>query len=865
MNDYPTPPKNALHFLRWFCRDEYIEEIEGNLVELFEKEHQYSPQKANRTFTLNVLRHFRPMFIRSFQFDNTLTQPVMIKHNLLLALRNFQRYKSSFFINLIGLSTGLACVLFIYLWVTDELSVDKFHEQDSQLYQIMENVDQAGGMITRQTTSGPTAQALVSEMPEVENAVTTTSDHVMSFMLSVGDEDIEADGFYASMDFFQVFSYDLVQGDKAQVLSDKKSIVISEALARSLFGTAENVVGNIIEVQHEKEYQVSGVFENVPARSSVQFDFVLTFEGFWDENEWVTNWFNTAPQTYVLFKEGTDIAQFNQKIADLVRIKTDGQADHRTPFATKYSNAYLYNQYENGVQSGGRIEYVQLFSIIALFILLIACINFMNLSTARASRRMKEVGVKKAIGARRTTLIFQYLGESLLLVFLSLLLALLLVGVFLPQFNDITEKQLTLTLDITFSLSLLGIVLLTGLVAGSYPALYLSGFNPAKVLKGKLNNLAGEVWIRKGLVVFQFTLSVILIVSVWVVYKQIEYVQNQSLGYEKDNILLLNREGPLRDAEKLNTFLEEARRIPGVLDASSSEHDMTGHNGGTYGVVWPGKDPEDRTEFERVAVGYDMIEMLGIEMQAGRSFSEEFSSENAKIIFNEAAIEFMGLTDPIGKVVQLWGEDKEIIGVAKDFHFDSFREEVKPLFFRFSPESTNYIMAKVEAGREREAIESLQRLFNDFNVGFTFNYRFLDEDYQALYVAEQRVSTLSKYFAGIAILISCLGLFGLASFMAERRLKEIGIRKVLGSSSINIVYLLSAGFTKMVLIAIFIALPISYFITQQWLQGFAFSIDLEWWYFAGAGVVALVIAWFTVGVQTIKAANVNPVQCLKDE
>ncbi|MEQ9438740.1 MAG: FtsX-like permease family protein [Cyclobacteriaceae bacterium] len=861
----PTPPRNALRFLRWFCRDDYIEEIEGDLMELYLKRYTQSPAKARRLFTWNVLRHFRPEYIRSFRFFYTQNHAAMLRHNLLFTLRSFKRYKSSFFINLVGLSTGLACTLLIFLWVADELRMDKFHEKDSQLYQIMEHVDQANGMITRQTTAGPTAEALVEEMPEVERAVTATTDFVNSSVLSVNDQDIKARGLYASRDYFELFSYQLIQGDKSQVLADKKSVVISGDLALRLFGTTENVVGKVIAWQHEKQFQVSGVFEDVSVHSSVQFDFVLTFEGFRDDNEWVTTWYNTAPQTFVLLKKGSDIGQFNRKIADFVRNKTDGEVGHRTPFATQYSQAYLYNKYENGVQAGGRIEYVRLFSIIALFILLIACINFMNLSTARATRRVKEVGIKKAIGARRTALIYQYLGESTLMALLSLLVALLMVLLFLPQFNDITQKQLTLNVDTALVLILLGIILITGLLAGSYPALYLTGFNPAAVLKGKLNSLVGELWVRKVLVVFQFTLSVILIVSVWVVYQQIEFVQTQNLGYEKDNVLLFSKEGALQEEEKLETFLSELTKLPGIVSASSSGHDMTGHNGGTYGVEWPGKDPDDRTEFERVSVNYGLIETLGIEMEEGRAFSRAFGADTSKIIFNESAIEFMGLTDPIGQVIKLWGEDREIIGVAKNFHFDSFHEEVKPLFFFLAPGGTSMVMAKIEAGKERETISELQQFHQTFNPGFSLDYRFLDEDYQALYAAEERVSTLSKYFAGIAILISCLGLFGLAAFTAERRLKEIGIRKILGSSVFDIVYLLSSDFTKMVLVAICIALPISFFIAYRWLQGFALSIDLEWWYFAGAGVTALLIAWLTVGFQTFKAARVNPVQCLKDE
>ncbi|MBK5279691.1 MAG: ABC transporter permease, partial [Bacteroidia bacterium] len=347
---------------------------------------------------------------------------------------------------------------------------------------------------------------------------------------------------------------------------------------------------------------------------------------------------------------------------------------------------------------------------------------------------------------------------------------------------------------------------------------YLSKFSPAMVLKGKLNNFMGEVWARKGLVVFQFTLSIILIVSVWVVYQQIEFIQTQNLGYDKDNILILGSEGKV--GEQNETFISEIKNIPGVVAVSSSGHDMTGHNGGTYGIEWPGKDPEDRTEFERMPANYGLIEMLGIQMKEGRSFSQDFY-DSSSIVFNEAAIKFMGFTDPIGKKIKLWGRDMQIVGVTKDFHFDSFREKVKPAFFWMSSYSGN-IMIKIEGGKEQEVIAQLQQFYKGFNPGFPLEFRFLDEDYQSLYSAEQRVSTLSKYFAGLAILISCLGLFGLAAFTAERRIKEIGIRKVLGSTDFAIVKLLSADYTRMVITAIIFALPISYFVAKNWLSNFAF-------------------------------------------
>jgi putative ABC transport system permease protein len=855
------PPKRALQFLRWFCREDYLDEIEGDLLEIFRKDYQASPKRAVRKFIWNVFKHFRFEYIKSIKTHYHTNTADMFRHNLLISYRNFLRYKSSFFINLIGLSSGLACALLIYLWVDDELHVDKFHTNSDRLYQVKENVEQDGGMITRISTAGPTAEALANEMPEVEYAVTNTFDRIFHQVLSTEGNDIKADGLYASVDFFKLFSFELIQGNKDQVLSDKKSIVITEDLAKRLFGTTENIVGKTIEWQHEKQYQVSGVLRDLPSLSSVKFDFILTFEAFKEDNDWVLNWFNTAPQTFVLIKEGTDVEQFNKKIADLVRTKTENKANHRTPFIARYTDAYLYGKYENGKQAGGRIEYVRLFSIIALFIVLIACINFMNLSTARASRRMKEVGMKKAVGARKSSLVVQYLSESTLICLLSLFIAILLVALCLPQFNTIVGKNLTLHFGLNFTAGLLGIVLLTGLIAGSYPAFYISKFKPVTVLKGKLNNFAGEVWARKGLVIFQFSLSIILIVSVLVVYKQIQFIQTEKLGYSKDNIIIIGSEGILN--EKKETFLAEIQKMPSVMAASSGGHDMTGHNGGTYGIEWPGKNPENRTEFENMPANYGLIETLGISIKEGRSFSKIFA-DSSSIIFNEAAIELMGLSDPIGKEVKLWGRNMQIIGVVNDFNFESFHERIKPAFFWLQPNAST-IMIKIEAGKEQEVIVQLQKFWTEFNPGFPLDYRFLDADYQSLYAAENKVSILSKYFAGLAILISCLGLFGLAAFTAERRSKEIGIRKVLGSTDFAIVRLLSADYTKMVLTAIFISLPISYIMAKSWLSSFAFKIELEWWFFIGAGLAALLIAWFTVGILTVKASRVNPSECLRSE
>jgi putative ABC transport system permease protein len=785
----------------------------------------------------------------------------MLRHSLLLIYRNFLRAKSYFLINLIGLATGLSCTLFIYLWVNDELKVNKFHENDDRLYSVMENQKYATDVMTTTSTPGLLAETLKEEMPEVEYAVTTT--WVSPFTLSLKDLNVKAEGYSVGSDYFNIFSYQLIQGNTNEVLKDKLSIVISRSLARKLLGSEDNAVGKIIELQHDKSLTITGVFENLPAQSSLQFDFVTSFEQFKEDNNWVTEWGNNGPSTFIVLREGTNAVAFSEKIKDLLKVKNDGS--NATLFLAKFSDRYLYGKYENGVLTGGRIEYVRLFSIIAAFILVIACINFMNLSTARASLKAKEVGIKKSVGAQRSSLIFQYISESFLMTVLSVLVSLLVVWTLLPFFNSITDKKIVLNL---LNPELLGgiilITIITGIVAGSYPALYLSGFRPAAVLKGEVRGSWGELWARKGLVVFQFLLCVILIVSVLVIYKQIDFVQTQSLGYKKEQLIQIPIEGKV--LQNRETFITEVRRMPGVISVSSMGHSMLGQTNNTSGLKWEGKNPEDEILFENIGSNYELIETLGIEMADGRSFSEQYGSDTTKIIFNEEAIRVMNLENPIGKTITLWDEyTLEIIGVVKDFHFESLHDAVSPLFFRLNPDNTWNIAIRLEPGKEKETLVSLEKFYKEFNPGFTFDYKFQDAEYALQYAAEQRVASLSLSFATMAIVISCLGLFGLAAFTAERRLKEIGIRKALGSSSTNIVLLLSGDFTKMVLLSIALGLPISYWLLSTWLEQFAYHVPLGAGYFVIAGVLAIVIAWITVASQAIKAANVNPVECLRDQ
>lgn len=861
------PPETALRFLRWFCREDYLEEIEGDLTELFEKQAEQTPKKAKWTFFWQVLRYFRPDFIKAFQTQNTLLHTAMMKHNFLITYRGFLRNKTSFLINLLGLSTGLACVLLIYLWVSDELNVDNFHQKDGQLYQVMHNLQFPDDIMTLGGTPIPLAEALAQEVPEVESALAISrGDQRPEGVLSIGEHMLTARGIHAGENFFNVLSYRLLHGNSKEVLANKNSIVLSESLAQKIFPSATEAIGQTLEWKDQRSegsFLVTGVFSNPPANSTIQFDFIFPLQILLDANPESKEWYSSHAQTLLVLQEGTNIEQLNRKIAKFIKGRHSLSSEISSLFVQQFSSKYLYGHYENGVQAGGRILYVKLFSLIALFILVIACINFMNLSTAQASKKMTEIGIKKAIGANRRDLIVQFLGESLLIAFLALFIAIVWIVMLLPQFNIITGKSLHLNMAVTDLLWVLGVVIFTGIAAGSYPALYLSRFESVVVLKGKLQLGSGGQSIRRALVIFQFALSVIFIVGVLIINQQVEFTMTKNLGYQRDHIISFERKGRLSTRD-FNVFMTELKQVPGVERVSNVAGDFIEARFGNASFSWEGKTEEQQFPFPSPEIGFGFIETLGMEMVAGRSFSKKFNDDRTKIIINEAAANMMQLADPVGKVIQFGKNDRQIIGVVKNFNLKSLHQTVEPLFFRLEPYGPN-IVVKVHAETERKTIEQLTETYEIFHSGYPFAFTFLDEDYQRLYESETKVAVLSTYFAGLAILISCLGLFGLAAFTAERRTKEIGIRKILGSSVWGIVSLLSADFTKMVLVAIAIAIPISYLFAQRWLENFAYTIELKWWMFGIAALITLLIAWLTVGFQTLKAATINPVDCLRDE
>jgi putative ABC transport system permease protein len=782
--------------------------------------------------------------------------------NLRISWRYLVKDRLSTILNIVGLSTGLACALLIYIWVTDEQQMDRFHTKGDRLYHLMENRIKSGGIWTSPTSSGPTAEAFKKDYPEVEHAVTIRD--ADEAVMTVGQKDIRSEGIYASKDFFDMFTYPILEGNGTSISTDDNSILISDNLAVKLFGSAREAIGKQVELQHKDHYFIAGVFKAPGLHSSTQFDFVLSMEKLFKEQEWLRGYGSTGVRTYLTLKPGTNEAAFNAKIAGFVKKISNGKTIHRTPFIARYTDEYLHGEYQNGVISGGRIEYVNLFSIIAVFILAIACINFMNLSTAKAARRAKEVGIKKVVGAGRGKLIVQFLSESLMITAFSTLLALGLVLLVLPAFNSITGKELHLNIDGKLALTIIAITFFTGLVAGSYPALYLSGFKPGLILKGKIRTAGAEVLARKGLVVFQFAISVFLIIAVMVVYRQIKYVQSKDLGFDKENVITFFKEGNLNAGKTSLSFLAEVNKLPDVASASSLGHNLQGHNGGTYGVKWPGRDPEDKTEFENFNANYGIIQTLGMTIREGREFSPDYGTDTSGILFNEAAIKYMGYKDPIGKQVKLWGEQRTIVGVVKDFNFESLHKDIGPAFFILNPGSWRF-MIRIRQNREKEAIASIQKLYGQFNPGFTFDYKFLDERLQELYVSEERVSVLSRYFAGLAITISCLGLFGLTAFTAQRRQKEISIRKVIGATTGSIVLMLSKDFLRLVFIAVLVAFPVAWWAVDHWLKGFAYRIPVSPVIFVLSAVAILLITIVTISFQSFRAALSNPVKHLKNE
>ncbi|MEM8899793.1 MAG: FtsX-like permease family protein [Bacteroidota bacterium] len=869
----------VLKLFKWFCKPEIHIDIEGDLLELFkERSQEHSLQKARWLMFLDVLLLFRPGIIRPFL--PSFIQPAMLKFDLLITYRSFLRNKTTFLINLIGLSTGLACALMIFLWVQDEMSIDKFHQKDDQLYQVVQNIPNSEGILTTEHTQGLLAETIEKELPEVEHAVSVVPPAWFEGdkgIISIDETFLKASPKFIGDAYFNVFSCEILEGSTEALFTEKHALAISTSLAQRLFGRTDNLVGELIEWDYWKysgTYEIAAVFLPPPSNATDQFELLFDYDLFLQARPWTRGWGNSDPHTYMILAKGTDLKQFDQKLNQILKANHP-ETTHQL-ISRKYSDSYLYNRFENGQQVGGRIEYVRLFSLIAFFLLIMACINYVNLSTAKAAVRTKEIGVKKTFGVRRWALIKQHLLESFIMISLSTIIAFLLVRLGLADFNSLANKELTLEVSPTLILGSLTIVLLTSLLAGSYPAMYLSGLKPVNILKGNLSSRIGstntkEAFARRGLVIFQFVISIVLIVGVLIVNQQISFLQEKNLGYDKQNLLHFGlAEDFLEEAEEgersptTTTFINEIVSLPAVRSVGNFCHDLYGDHGGMSGLDWKEGDEDEKMRFRNLEVGYNFLKTTGIQLKEGRSFSTDFGNDESRILINEKAAEIMGFQNPVGKTVTFWGEEREIIGVAKNFHFESLHESIHPCVIQLYSDCSQ-LMVKYKAGAEQEVIARLAEVHQEFFPGLPFEYEFTDEDEYRLYASEHQVSRLSRYFATIGIIISCLGLFGLATFTAERRKKELGIRKILGASAMNLVRLLSRDFSLMVGIAIMLGIPIGYVLSQLWLENFAYKMELSLWYFVLSALITLLIAWITVGLQTYKAANLNPVDSLRNE
>ncbi|AUD00618.1 ABC transporter permease [Spirosoma pollinicola] len=782
----------------------------------------------------------------------------MFRNYLKIAWRNIAKSKTFSFINVLGLALGMTSSLLILLWVQDERSIDQFHTNGPNIYAVLENQQWTGNDIsTTPSTPGPLAFALKADVPEVVLSVKVTWQE--EHLLSVGEKAYKEKGRYSSPDLFQVFSFPFVHGDPKTAIAEPTSIVISEKAAQKLFGRTD-VLGRMVRVDNKEDHKVTGVVKDIPETSSLKFDFVLPEAPYEKENNWLEKWDNNGIRTYVMLSPGANVDAVNAKILNFIK-KHDKNVTTITTFMFPYEKAYLQSKFTNGKPDGGRIEYVRIFTIVALFLLIIACINFMNLATARSAKRAKEVGIRKVVGAEGSYLVGQFVGEAILTALFSLLVAIILVQVLLPSFNTLTEKHIDIQYTNPFYwLTLLGLALITGLVSGSYPALFLSSLQPVKVLKGTLRFNTGAVLFRQGLVVFQFALSLLLIIGTLIAGRQIDYIRTKNLGLDRENVVYMDLEGDLQ--KRFDAFREELIHAPGIQSVSSAGNDPMQIGSSTTGVEWTGKPEGDKTLFTQLPISYDFVKTMKIKLLDGREFSKGTITDSTNYIVNEEAARRMGMKQAVGQDLKFWNKSGKIVGLIRNFHLNSLRVAIEPLILRLDS-TNNTLLVRTTPGQTEKALKSMERLAKQFNPAYPFDYKFADESFKEQYKSETLIGTLANAFAIIAIFIACLGLFGLAMFTAEQRTKEIGVRKVLGASVPNIVALLSKDFLKLVMIAILIASPLAWWAMHQWLKDFAYRIDISWWVFALAGIMAIAIAQLTVSFQSIKAALMNPVKSLR--
>ncbi|MEP6614934.1 MAG: ABC transporter permease [Ginsengibacter sp.] len=788
----------------------------------------------------------------------------MFKNYIKVALRDMMRNKIFSLINILGLALGITCSLLIYLWVQDERSYDNFHANSKNLYQIVVSTKDKTGAIkgSDYSTPGLMAEALKKEIPEITDAAMLIwpGDFLFTVAQKIGKEK----GQYVGNDFFNLFSFPLLQGNPKTALASPDNIVISQKLAQNYFGK-QNPIGKIIRIGDKRDFVVTGVLAQLPENSSIKFDFLMPIQHGFEDNHWmIDGWNHFGAPTYVLLRKDADVAAVNLKLKKFL-VQQDKVLDDKMVSLQLFKETYLYSSFTNGIPSGGRIEYVRLFSIIAIFILLIACINFMNLATARSVKRAREVGVRKVLGALNGLLFRQFLLEAILTTFLSVFISVILLMLFLPSFNHLTGKKLSMDPgDPSLLIMLFMLTLTTGFISGSYPALFLSSLKPIKVLKGTLKFKSSDAIFRKGLVVFQFTLSIALIICTVMVYKQVHYIQSKNLGLDHSNLIYIKVQGDL--VKSYENFKNDGLSSGNVESISFCGTEPTNVGWYSPGMQWEGKDPNDKTLFAQVEVGYDFIKTMKIDLIEGRDFSPSLPTDSTNFIINEAAAKYMQLKNPVGASFSHGDMKGKIIGLVKDYNFHSLHAPIAPAFINLEPApEEGAAIIRTFPGKTKQALATLQNICKKYNPKYPFDFMFVDDALNKQYHSEIIVGQLFYSFAFIAIFISCMGLFGLSMFMAGQRTREIGIRKVVGASTTRIVALLSKDFLQLVLIAFFIASPIAWWAVNKWLQDFAYKTDISWMVFVFAGLAALTIAFITISFQAIRSALANPVKSLRTE
>ncbi|WP_418638415.1 ABC transporter permease [Winogradskyella sp.] len=783
----------------------------------------------------------------------------MILNYIKIAFRTLRKNKGYSFLNIFGLAIGITCASLIFLWVEDELNFNSEFDKQDQVYYVPTHQEYEGEWRTFNSTPGPLAEAMKTEIPGIAKAARTKH---RDFLFAVNDNAINSGGRFVDADFIEIFSLKFLEGNAKDAFKNPEAIVITKATAEQLYGENIKVLGKVLTIDNKDQYLITGVIENFPKNVTFPINWIAPFERWGRDKEWTNEYGSFFADTFVALAPEVDFNAVDAQVRHFLEKKT-GDSDSKA-FLHSIKDWHLRDHFENGKQVGGRIDSVRLFTIIALIILLIACVNFMNLSTARSEKRANEVGVRKAMGSGRTRLIFQFISEALILAFMATIVSVLLLFVLLPQFNLLIEKDLVLGLaKPSHILFLLGITLVCGIFAGLYPAFYLSSFKPVDVLKGLKVTQGSANYIRKGLVVGQFTISIVFIICTILVYQQLQHVKNRDLGFDKDQLMSLNVNGTM--IEKFDVIKQDLIQTGAVSSVGLNNSGiLNGGNNGS-GLEWTGGiNTEDILIYFRY-ISSDFIETAGMEIIEGRGFYENKAKDSASVLITESFAKLMGQGSAIGKKIDR-GEVYTVVGVVKDYRFEDMYGQSDPvLFFNYHGEASYMYLRTNPNMAANDMLSKIEGVMKIHNPAFPFEYNFVDDAFNAKFKSEQLVGKLSQLFALLAILISCLGLFGLAAYTAEQRSKEIGVRKVLGASVAGIVKLLSKDFLKLVGISIILASPVAWYVMENWLQNYAYRIEINWWIFVVAGVVAIVIAMLTVSFQAIKAAIANPVDSLKTE